>query len=83
MLGEELFARCYTYLRDSKAARRSAAQAAASGLEPPQPPPPSEAEQERTLAEWLRPEQRTAYGHITSLLFCEELLAKRHTQANK
>jgi hypothetical protein len=79
MLGEALFERCYTYLRDNKAKRRAAASAGGVAAADPSasPPPVTEAEQERTLKSWLTPDQHNAYGHITSLLFCEELLAKQ------
>ena len=75
MLGEATFDRCYAYLRDNKK-RRKAAQAAAGAADAHGAPVPSEAEQERVVKGWLQPEQYTAYGHITSLLFCEELLQK-------
>lgn len=77
MLGESTFDRCYAYLRANKRAKKAAEElggvvGAAAGA-----PIPSESDQERTVKSWFKSaEQATAYSHIQSLIFCEDLMAK-------
>ena len=76
MLGEATFDRCYSYLRENNQKRKARRLALASGDTSGMDSPPDEAEQERVVKSWLTPQQFTAYGHIQSLLFCEDLLSR-------
>jgi len=85
MLGEQTFQRCYDFIRRQHRKKKEREEALSKGRTEIQPSSSSneedrlmtKAEQEATLRSWLEsPDLHSAIGHITSLIFCEDLMAK-------